>query len=79
MPYSFRRLFATLLVYFPPADARSLWLKFKGSMSEDFARLPYLSAYEKDHRVLHEINKFLESMGKNINSYSLVPRVLKFD
>ncbi|XP_071921748.1 uncharacterized protein [Coffea arabica] len=37
MPYSFRRLFATLLVYFPPADARSLWLKFKGSMSEDFA------------------------------------------
>ncbi|XP_071901098.1 uncharacterized protein [Coffea arabica] len=79
MPYSFRRLFATLLVYFPPADARSLWLKFKGSMSEDFARLPYLTTEEKEHRVLHEINKFLESMGKNINTYSLVHRVLKFD
>ena len=36
MPHSFRRLFATLLVYFSPANPKDLWLKFQGSLSEDF-------------------------------------------
>ena len=79
MPYSFRRLFATLLVYFTPADPRSLWLKFKESMSEDFNRTLNLSNDQVQHKVLYEISKFLESMGKNINMYGLVPRILKFD
>ncbi|XP_071920605.1 uncharacterized protein [Coffea arabica] len=79
MPYSFRRLFATLLVYFTPADPRSLWLKFKESMSEDFNRTLNLSSDQVQHKVLYEISKFLESMGKNINMYGLVPRILKFD
>ena len=79
MPYSFRRLFATLLVYFPPADARSLWLKFKDSMSEDFTKMPHLSADQIEYKVLNEISRFLESMGKNITTYFLIPRILKFD
>nr|XP_027067427.1 uncharacterized protein LOC113693039 [Coffea arabica] len=79
MPYSFRRLFATLLVYFTPADPRSLWLKFKESLSENFNRTLNLSSDQVQHKVLYEISKFLESMGKNINMYGLVPRILKFD
>lgn len=36
MPYSLRRLFATLLVYCNPANPRELWEQFKESMSEDY-------------------------------------------
>nr|XP_027096174.1 uncharacterized protein LOC113716072 [Coffea arabica] len=79
MPYSLRRLFSTLLVYFPPSDSKSLWLKFKDSMGEDYKRTTTLSTSQIELLVLHEISKFLNSMGKNINMYQLVPKFLRFD
>ena len=36
MPYSLRRLFATLLVYCNPGNPKDLWKKYEDSMSEDF-------------------------------------------
>ncbi|XP_027095952.1 uncharacterized protein [Coffea arabica] len=78
MPYSLRRLFATLLVYFTPSNPRSLWLKFEESLSEDYNRLPNITKNDIQFKVLHQISTFLESMSRNINSYGLVPRVLKF-
>ncbi|XP_060210795.1 uncharacterized protein LOC132637774 [Lycium barbarum] len=38
MPYSLRRLFATLLVYCNPTNPRDLWEQFEESMSEDYKR-----------------------------------------
>ncbi|XP_071904281.1 uncharacterized protein [Coffea arabica] len=78
MPYSLRRLFASLLVYFTPSNPRTLWLKFEESLSEDYNRLPNLTKNVIEFKVLHQISNFLESMGRNINSYGLVRRVLKF-
>ncbi|XP_071924924.1 uncharacterized protein [Coffea arabica] len=63
MPYSLRRLFATLLVHFPPSNPRIL------QISVDQIRL----------QVLCQINEFLQSMGKDINQYALVPNTLYFD
>ncbi|XP_059316269.1 uncharacterized protein LOC132067143 isoform X1 [Lycium ferocissimum] len=39
MPYSLRRLFATLLVYCNPTNPRDLWEQFEELMSEDYKRL----------------------------------------
>ncbi|XP_027103066.1 uncharacterized protein [Coffea arabica] len=78
MPYSLRRLFATLLVYFTPSNPRSLWLKFEESLSKDYNRLPNITKSDIQFKDLHQISNFLESMGRNINNYGLVPRVLKF-
>nr|XP_027108614.1 uncharacterized protein LOC113728258 [Coffea arabica] len=79
MPHTFRRLFATLLVHFPPANPRQLWQNFESSLSEDFYQQTHTHPDQIRLHVLHEISKFLQSMGKNINSYDLVPRILKFD
>ncbi|XP_059446564.1 uncharacterized protein LOC132178128 [Corylus avellana] len=38
MPYSLRRLFATILVYCNPSNPRALWEQFEESMSEDFKK-----------------------------------------
>lgn len=40
LPYSLRRLFATLLVYCTPTNPKELWEQFEDSMSENFKRLP---------------------------------------
>ena len=48
-------------------------------MSEDYQRAGNLTDKEIEAKVLQQTNNFLESMGKNINSYALVPRILKFD
>ncbi|XP_075104539.1 uncharacterized protein LOC142161644 isoform X2 [Nicotiana tabacum] len=36
MPYSLRRLFATLLIYCNPTNPRQLWEQFEEHMSEDY-------------------------------------------
>nr|XP_009796607.1 PREDICTED: uncharacterized protein LOC104243152 isoform X3 [Nicotiana sylvestris] len=36
MPYSLRRLFATLLIYCNPTNPRQLWEQFEQHMSEDY-------------------------------------------
>ncbi|XP_027109424.1 uncharacterized protein [Coffea arabica] len=47
-------------------------------MSEDFYKIPGLLPKEIQFRVLKHINDVIASMGKNINSFGLVPRILKF-
>ena len=71
MPYTLRRLFATLLVYCRPANPRNLWEKFEAPMSEDY----YLSGFNFFNarlKVLEHIHFVVESMGNNINDYHLV-------
>nr|XP_027091801.1 uncharacterized protein LOC113712521 [Coffea arabica] len=79
MPYILRRLFATLLVHFPPLNARKLWKKFEYCLSEDFIKISEISTDEIRYKVLEQINSFLESMGRDINSYALVPYPLNFN
>lgn len=79
MPYSLRRLFSTILVYFPPINARQLWDRFQDALSEDYCRSAILSKEQIQLQVLQQINSFLESMGKSINEFGIVPQVLRFD
>ncbi|XP_027065887.1 uncharacterized protein [Coffea arabica] len=78
MPYEMRRLFATLLVYSCPNDPKQLWTKFEAVMSEDFMRNTSLSPTEIKRKVLEQINGFLQSMGKNIASFGLLPNNFSF-
>ena len=78
MPYEMRRLFATLLVYSCPNDPKQLWTKFEAVMSEDFMRNTDLSPTEIKRKVLEQINGFLQSMGKNIASFGLLPNNFSF-
>lgn len=79
MPHSFMRLFITLLVYFPLANPKDLWLKFQSSRSKDFHQQSNIPPEQVQLKVLYEIRKFLQSIGKIINSYSLVSKILKFN
>ena len=79
MPHNFRRFFATLLVHFPPANPRQLWKKFEAFLSEDFYRRSDMHSDQIRFKVLCKISKFLQSMVKNINSYNLVPQILRFN
>nr|XP_027126011.1 uncharacterized protein LOC113742372 [Coffea arabica] len=78
MPYEMRRLFATLLVYSSSNDPKQLWTKFESVMSEDFMRNTELSPREIKRKVLEQINGFLQSMGKNIASFGLLPNNFSF-
>ncbi|XP_019238957.1 PREDICTED: uncharacterized protein LOC109219012 [Nicotiana attenuata] len=73
MPYSLRRLFATLLVYCNPANPKELWNRFEDSMSEDFKILPHLNEKQIRRMALDHINNILHSMGRDINEFALVP------
>lgn len=72
LPYSLRRLFATLLVYCNPTNPKELWEQFEDSMSEDFKNLRSIEQRDVRHRVLNHINDELHSMGHDINEYKLV-------
>ncbi|XP_075082877.1 uncharacterized protein LOC107802781 isoform X1 [Nicotiana tabacum] len=77
MPYSLRRLFATLLVYCNPADPKKLWEMFEDSMSEDFKHLSDFEEKGVRHKVLSHINDILHSMGHDINEYKLIPKNIR--
>lgn len=72
LPYSLRRLFATLLVYCTPTNPKELWEQFEDSMSENFKRLPNNKFKDIHHRVLNQINDKLHSIGHDINEYKHV-------
>ncbi|KAG5584304.1 hypothetical protein H5410_044738 [Solanum commersonii] len=69
MPYSLRRLFATLLVYCNPSNPKNLWKKYEDSMSEDFKTIPNVRKNDINQLVLNHINEVLLSMGRNINEF----------
>jgi len=77
MPYSLRRLFATLLVYCNPANPTELWKQFEDSMSEDFKILPNMNAKDIRFMALNHINDILHLMGRDINEYNLIPEKIK--
>ncbi|KAG7987410.1 hypothetical protein I3843_03G132500 [Carya illinoinensis] len=68
MPYSLRRLFATIL----------LWERFEQDMSVDF-RSTEDSMLNVRMQVLRSISFTLESMGKDINSFHLLDDNICFD
>ncbi|XP_009800704.1 uncharacterized protein [Nicotiana sylvestris] len=72
MPYSLRRLFATILVHCSPDNPRELWKQFEDSMSEDFKNLANIMAKDIHLAVLNHINDILHSMGRDINEFNLV-------
>ncbi|KAG5591725.1 hypothetical protein H5410_042239 [Solanum commersonii] len=69
MPYSLRRLFATLLVYCNPGNPQDLWKKYEDSMSEDFKIISTITKKDIRQLVLNHINEVLLSMGHNISEF----------
>ena len=72
MPYTLRRLFATILVYCLPNNPKSIWEKFKQAMSEDYTKLSNLTKEDTRKKVLLSIISIMESMRKDINNYTLI-------
>ncbi|XP_027155620.1 uncharacterized protein LOC113755986 [Coffea eugenioides] len=82
MPSSLRFLFATLLLCCSPANPRFLWEKFEGEMSRDFHRAHLSGEYSSDEikrRVLLDISKTLEQMGRHITDYHLLSDHFNFN
>ena len=75
MPSSLRFLFATLLLHCAPTNPSLLWEKFEMELSRDFARAQvqtHCSAAEIRQKVLFDINKSFQHMGRHISEYKLV-------
>ncbi|GAA0187141.1 hypothetical protein LIER_34429 [Lithospermum erythrorhizon] len=76
MPSELRRLFATLLHYCKPSNPRKMFETYYEHMLEDFRKTQSelnMSEEQILHKVLQGINDTLESLGKYINEYHLVP------
>ncbi|XP_027171551.1 uncharacterized protein LOC113771129 [Coffea eugenioides] len=74
MPSSLRLLFATILVHCSPADHAFLWNKFQLDLSADYHRSQHLcfnTPEEIRNKVLQEIKKMVEQMGKSFPDYHL--------
>ena len=52
MPFTLRRLFATLLVYCGVHNPAALWNKYKDAMSETFAKTNFMSARNTEAKAL---------------------------
>ncbi|KAL4561943.1 hypothetical protein LXL04_034128 [Taraxacum kok-saghyz] len=74
MPYELRRLFATLLVYTCPNTPRQLWLCFEDAMLEDIVRHHKETRKQSKHRAFEQIDYFLQSMGRRLNEFDVLPR-----
>ncbi|XP_031096970.1 uncharacterized protein LOC116001221 [Ipomoea triloba] len=72
MPSSFRRLFATLLIFCDISNPRNLWNKFKSYMCEDLLRTRLHTDDEVQLMVLQLIANAVEKMGKKIDDFNLV-------
>ncbi|GAA0159946.1 hypothetical protein LIER_38950 [Lithospermum erythrorhizon] len=83
MPSELRRLFATLLHYCKPSDPPKLFEVYYEHMAEDFRKMQSelnMSEEQILQKVLQGINDTLESLGKDINEYHLVPfKYVTFD
>jgi ATP-dependent DNA helicase PIF1 len=70
MPSSLQRLFATILIFCEPHDVMGLWIKHYDAMSEDYSH-NNSSPDLVQQMVLIDIRNMLQSMGKDIRSFSL--------
>ncbi|GAA0172640.1 hypothetical protein LIER_26428 [Lithospermum erythrorhizon] len=76
MPFELRRLFATLLHYCKPSNPAKLFETYYEHILEDLRRKQSELNLSEDqilHKVLQGINDTLESLGKDVNEYHLVP------
>ncbi|GAA0187495.1 hypothetical protein LIER_34783 [Lithospermum erythrorhizon] len=76
MPVELRRLFATLLHYCRPSNPQKIFNTFYHHLAEDFKKIQGHLKFSEDDimaRVLQGINDTLESLGRNINEFHLVP------
>ncbi|XP_022897437.1 ATP-dependent DNA helicase PIF4-like [Olea europaea var. sylvestris] len=78
MSASLRRLFTSLLTLCNPKHPKFLWDKFKVYMFDDYVHqnVPKEIA---ELRALEDISSILESLGKNINDYAMVPFNVNID
>jgi hypothetical protein len=79
MPYSLRRLFTTILVFCEPSDVHRLWERHLKGMTEDYGWLPHISSPEAEQMALLDIQGMLQSMGKDISSFTLLEIEESFD
>ncbi|KAG7990742.1 hypothetical protein I3843_02G039400 [Carya illinoinensis] len=63
MPFSLRRLFATILVYCNPTNPRDLWERFEQDMSADFQLVESSSSTVRTE-ILRSISTIFESMDE---------------
>ncbi|KAL6587727.1 hypothetical protein OROMI_000705 [Orobanche minor] len=73
MPYVLRRLFATILIHNSPADPKILWEEFRDYLSDDFQKDNALDVEIAYKLSLESIDLFLQSNGRSINEFSIVP------
>lgn len=73
MPSSLRFLFVTLLLHCAPTNPSLLWEKFEMKLSRDFKLAQtHHSTAEIRRKVLLDINRSLQQMGRHISEYKLV-------
>ncbi|CAI9298597.1 unnamed protein product [Lactuca saligna] len=78
MPYELRRLFASLLVYTIPSNPRELWLSFESAMLEDFLHCNNYSKKEAKRNTFKQINTYLQSTGRQIHEFDILPDDLSY-
>ncbi|CAI9266057.1 unnamed protein product [Lactuca saligna] len=78
MPYELRRLFASLLVYTIPSNPRELWLSFESAMLEDFLHCNNYSKKEAKRNAFKQINTYLQSTGRQIHEFDILPDDLSY-
>nr|GMD30436.1 ATP-dependent DNA helicase PIF1-like [Ipomoea batatas] len=79
MPSSLRKLFAMLLIFCDLSNPRSLWIKYKSYMCQDFLRNGLHTIDESESLVLKLIANNLHKMGKNLYDYNLVDTFTELD
>ncbi|KAL4559204.1 hypothetical protein LXL04_031338 [Taraxacum kok-saghyz] len=79
MPYELRRLFATLLVFTCPNNPRQLWLSFENAMLEDLLRCNRHTHRQAKIHALQQINAFLQSMGRQLCEFDVLPQDFSFN
>ncbi|XP_042988822.1 uncharacterized protein LOC122316361 [Carya illinoinensis] len=71
MPFSLRRLFATILVYCNPTNPRDLWERFEQDMSADFQLVESSSSTVRTE-TLRSICTIFESMEEDLHASTLL-------
>ncbi|KAL6582875.1 hypothetical protein OROMI_004953 [Orobanche minor] len=72
MPYSLRRLFATILLYNTPCNPRALWSLFKFYLADDYIALEKENTALGFLKALQSMDVFLQYMGRTIDEFHLV-------
>ena len=72
MTYTFRRLFATILIYNSPSNPQGLWNDFCRELSDDYLMDQNQTEDEAFLKALQSIDLFMQQNGRNIDEFNLV-------